>query len=73
MGAQMRKLMQATGQAVPEAQPILEINPAHPLLLRLAARDRRGPLRRPGPARWSIRRTWRKAGSWRIRAPLCSG
>jgi molecular chaperone HtpG len=37
MGAQMRKLMQATGQAVPEAQPILEVNPAHPLLLRLAA------------------------------------
>jgi molecular chaperone HtpG len=37
MGAQMRKLMQATGQAVPEAKPILEINPAHPLLRRLAA------------------------------------
>jgi molecular chaperone HtpG len=37
MGAQMRKLMQATGQAVPEVQPILEINPSHPLLVRLAA------------------------------------
>ncbi len=37
MGAQMRKLMQATGQAVPEVKPILEINPAHPLLVRLAA------------------------------------
>jgi len=37
MGAQMRKLMQATGQTVPEAQPILEVNPAHPLLQRLAA------------------------------------
>jgi molecular chaperone HtpG len=37
MGAQMRKLMQATGQAVPETKPILEINPAHPLLRRLAA------------------------------------
>ena len=36
MGAQMRKLMQSTGQAVPEAQPILEVNPAHPLLVRLA-------------------------------------
>ncbi|MEO8445345.1 MAG: molecular chaperone HtpG [Gammaproteobacteria bacterium] len=35
MGAQMRKLMQATGQAVPEAKPILEINPSHPLLRRL--------------------------------------
>ncbi|MCB1598253.1 MAG: molecular chaperone HtpG, partial [Gammaproteobacteria bacterium] len=36
LGAQMRKLMQATGQAVPETKPILEINPAHPLLQRLA-------------------------------------
>ena len=36
MGAQMRKLMQATGQTVPDAQPILEVNPAHPLLQRLA-------------------------------------
>jgi molecular chaperone HtpG len=37
MGAQMRKLMQATGQAVPETKPILEINPGHPLIARLAA------------------------------------
>jgi molecular chaperone HtpG len=37
MGAQMRKLMEATGQAVPESRPILEINPGHPLLARLAA------------------------------------
>jgi molecular chaperone HtpG len=37
LGAQMRKLMQATGQAVPESKPILEINPAHPLLRRLDA------------------------------------
>jgi molecular chaperone HtpG len=37
MGAQMRKLMQATGQSVPETKPILEINPGHPLLARLAA------------------------------------
>jgi molecular chaperone HtpG len=35
LGAQMRKLMQATGQTVPETKPILEINPAHPLLQRL--------------------------------------
>jgi molecular chaperone HtpG len=35
LGAQMRKLMQATGQTVPETKPILEINPAHPLLRRL--------------------------------------
>ncbi|MDQ1302382.1 MAG: molecular chaperone HtpG [Pseudomonadota bacterium] len=37
LGAQMRKLMQATGQAVPESKPILEINPVHPLLQRLDA------------------------------------
>jgi molecular chaperone HtpG len=37
MGAQMRKLMQATGQAVPDVQPILEINPDHPLIGRLDA------------------------------------
>jgi len=36
LGAQMRKLMQATGQAVPESKPILEVNPSHPLLVRLA-------------------------------------
>ncbi len=35
LGAQMRKLMQATGQTVPETKPILEINLAHPLLRRL--------------------------------------
>jgi molecular chaperone HtpG len=33
----MRKLMQATGQAVPDSKPILEINAAHPLLQRLDA------------------------------------
>jgi molecular chaperone HtpG len=37
LGAQMRKLMQATGQAVPDSKPILEINAAHPLLQRLDA------------------------------------
>ena len=34
-GAQMRKLMEATGQRLPERRPTLEINPAHPLLRRL--------------------------------------
>ncbi|MEM6581050.1 MAG: molecular chaperone HtpG [Pseudomonadota bacterium] len=32
MGAQMRRIMEAAGQAVPESKPILEINPAHPLV-----------------------------------------
>jgi molecular chaperone HtpG len=37
MGVQMRKLMQAAGQKVPDARPSLEINPEHPLIARLAA------------------------------------
>ena len=32
MGEQMRKIMQAAGQAVPESKPILEINMQHPLV-----------------------------------------
>ena len=32
MGAQMRRIMEAAGQAVPESLPILEVNPAHPLV-----------------------------------------
>ncbi len=35
MGAQMRKIMEAAGQAMPEAKPIFEINPEHPLVARL--------------------------------------
>lgn len=37
MGPQMRRILAATGQKVPDPQPILEINPAHPLVRRLAA------------------------------------
>ncbi len=32
MGAQMRRIMEAAGQQVPDSKPILEINPTHPLL-----------------------------------------
>ena len=32
MGAQMRRIMEAAGQPVPESKPILEINPVHPLV-----------------------------------------
>lgn len=32
MGAQMRRIMEAAGQPVPESKPILEINPTHPLV-----------------------------------------
>lgn len=31
MGSQMRRIMEAAGQPVPQSKPILEINPAHPL------------------------------------------
>jgi molecular chaperone HtpG len=37
MGAQMRRIMESAGQAVPEAKPILEVNPGHPLLQKLDA------------------------------------
>lgn len=35
MGAQMRKIMAASGQPVPETKPIFEINPLHPLVEKL--------------------------------------
>ena len=35
MGAQMRQIMEAAGQAVPSSKPIFEINPDHPLVLKL--------------------------------------
>ena len=31
MGAQMRRIMEAAGQEVPDSKPILEVNPLHPL------------------------------------------
>ena len=35
MGLQMRRIMEASGQALPESKPIFEINPDHPLVQRL--------------------------------------
>ncbi|OPX57108.1 molecular chaperone HtpG [Oceanospirillum multiglobuliferum] len=35
MGEQMRQIMAAAGQAMPESKPILELNPSHPLILKL--------------------------------------
>ena len=35
LGAQMRKIMEQTGQAMPESKPYFEFNPDHPLLKRL--------------------------------------
>jgi len=35
MGAQMRKIMEQVGQAVPDNKPFLELNPEHPVVARL--------------------------------------
>jgi len=35
MGAQMRKIMEAAGQALPESKPVLELNSDHPLIKKL--------------------------------------
>ena len=35
MGLQMRRIMEAAGQAMPESKPIFEVNPEHPLIKRL--------------------------------------
>jgi molecular chaperone HtpG len=35
MGAQMRRLLESAGQKVPEGKPIIEINPEHPLVVKL--------------------------------------
>ena len=37
MGAQMRRIMEAAGQSVPEVKPTFEINPEHPLIVKLDA------------------------------------
>jgi molecular chaperone HtpG len=36
MGAQMRRILEAAGQKAPSVKPVLEINPTHPLLQRIA-------------------------------------
>ena len=35
MGAQMRRLLASAGQKVPESKPIIEVNPEHPLIVKL--------------------------------------
>ncbi|HEX9277297.1 MAG TPA: molecular chaperone HtpG [Casimicrobiaceae bacterium] len=39
MSQHLQRLMKAAGQKVPEAKPILELNPAHPLVQRLKEED----------------------------------
>lgn len=35
LGVQMRQILEASGQKVPETRPVFEFNPAHPLIARL--------------------------------------
>ncbi|HZX23059.1 MAG TPA: molecular chaperone HtpG [Woeseiaceae bacterium] len=42
VGRQMRHLLEAAGQKLPETKPIFEINPAHPLVQRLSAESDEG-------------------------------
>lgn len=37
MGAQMRRILEQAGQALPETKPIFELNPTHPLVVKLDA------------------------------------
>lgn len=37
MGLQMRQILEASGQTVPDSKPIFEFNPGHPLIARLDA------------------------------------
>jgi len=37
LGLQMRQILEASGQKVPESKPVFEFNPAHPLIERLDA------------------------------------
>ena len=49
LGAQMRRILEAAGQEVPDSKPTMEINPTHPLIQRLDAEqdeDRFGDLAR---------------------------
>ncbi len=42
MGAQMRRLLEAAGQKVPDSKPIFELNPSHPLVARLEQESEEG-------------------------------
>jgi len=37
LGLQMRQILEASGQKVPDSKPVLEINPGHPLIAKLEA------------------------------------
>lgn len=42
LGVQMRRILEAAGQKAPHAKPLLEVNPLHPLLVRLEATAEQG-------------------------------
>lgn len=42
MGAQMRRILEAAGQKVPDSKPIFELNPEHPLVKKLDAESNDG-------------------------------
>lgn len=37
MGAQMRRILEAAGQKLPDSKPVFELNPEHPLVVKLEA------------------------------------
>jgi len=37
MGAQMRRILEAAGQKLPDTKPVFELNPEHPLVIKLEA------------------------------------
>jgi len=41
MGGNLARILKAAGQKAPDSQPILEINPSHPIVLRLKHEERR--------------------------------
>jgi molecular chaperone HtpG len=41
IGANLQRILKAAGQSVPQARPILEINPEHPIVRRLKSDDKR--------------------------------
>jgi len=40
-GGNLQRILKSVGQNVPQAKPILEVNPTHPIMQRLKREDRR--------------------------------
>ena len=67
LSANLVRMLKAAGQDAPDSQPILEINPDHPLVKRLKYEDAAAPRSATGPICCSTRPCWPKAAAWRIR------